>query len=452
MSAIDDKYRELGGPSGFLGRPLGRERRCSHHTKGLFRYFEGGAIFWRLDTGAHEVHGAIREKWKTLGEYHGFLGFPITDQLIAPDSVGRYNHFQNGSIYWTPETGAWEVHGAIKEKWASWDWERGALGYPVSDEMDTPDGGRYNRFQKGLIVWTPEMGAHGISEDGVNLDPLVDFEKLSEAPQYKDLEPPNTHYGNFREFYETIKRDHNIDLKRNVNTITNERKYVGWQVADFWDGNLRLNGYQLSPGERLIITVAQILLMQWHLRDLKNHDKTRISQITKYCKGCFQKRKKAKKDGKWKWIYHGWCSEFVSYVYRRAGVSVDGGKDYCFWCNGSSVRRKPGWCVRDVKHFEEYFRDRGRYRKIQDVRGNPAEDPRLGDYLKEKSHSQLILGTQPINSNEPDKPHNLSLLIIEGNAGGGGAPEGKNKSVQVRWRADIYSDGIRGIGRMGLRL
>src|SRR5207302_49498 len=79
------------------------------------------------------------------------------------DGVGRYNHFQGGSIYWTPGTGAHEVHGAIKDKWASMGWERSFLGYPVTDETGTPDGvGRYNHFQGGSIYWTPSIGAYEV--------------------------------------------------------------------------------------------------------------------------------------------------------------------------------------------------------------------------------------------------------------------------------------------------
>jgi uncharacterized protein with LGFP repeats len=51
------------------------------------------------------------------------------------------------------------VHGAIRDKYASLGWERSALGYPVSDERDHPSGGRYNQFQYGRISWKPDRGA-----------------------------------------------------------------------------------------------------------------------------------------------------------------------------------------------------------------------------------------------------------------------------------------------------
>ena len=52
------------------------------------------------------------------------LGYPVTDETITPDGRGRYNHFQYGSIYWTPFTAAHETHGAIRERWASLGWDK----------------------------------------------------------------------------------------------------------------------------------------------------------------------------------------------------------------------------------------------------------------------------------------------------------------------------------------
>ena len=108
-----------------------------------------------------QVHGAIGEKWQSLGGAGGPLGAPTTNEMGTPDGIGRYNHFVKGAIYWTPDTGAHEVHGGIADKWASMGWEKSSLGYPTSDETGTADGlGRYNRFQHGAIYWTQKTGAH----------------------------------------------------------------------------------------------------------------------------------------------------------------------------------------------------------------------------------------------------------------------------------------------------
>jgi hypothetical protein len=56
----------------------------------------------------------IDAKYAELGGPAGFLGNPVTAESICPDGVGHYRHFEHGgSIYWTPATGAQEVHGCI---------------------------------------------------------------------------------------------------------------------------------------------------------------------------------------------------------------------------------------------------------------------------------------------------------------------------------------------------
>ncbi len=160
--AILSKYMELKAYAGPLGYPSTDELDAGDGI-GKVSYFEGGAIFWTPETGAHEVHGAILQKYSDLGKYYGFLGYPKTDELKTPDGIGRYNHFQGGSIYWTPTTGAHEVHGAIYDKWAEMGWEKSWLGYPTSDEFSIPGtNGKRSIFVGGAIDWFPGKGAKAI--------------------------------------------------------------------------------------------------------------------------------------------------------------------------------------------------------------------------------------------------------------------------------------------------
>jgi hypothetical protein len=153
--AIDDKYREL---EDVLGKPVSPVKMAA--KGGYYRVYERGAIYWHPKTGAHRVYGAIYQKYVHLGAEAGFLGYPITDEFGTPDNRGRYNHFEGGSIYWTNTTGANEVHGAIRDKWSLLGWEKSPLGYPIIDETPTPDKiGRYNHFEHGSIYWTEDTGA-----------------------------------------------------------------------------------------------------------------------------------------------------------------------------------------------------------------------------------------------------------------------------------------------------
>jgi hypothetical protein len=163
--AIYGRYLEMGAEAGLLGRPV-TDELGTPNGKGRYNHFANGSIYWSPETGAHEVYGHIRDKWASMGWENSFLGFPVTGELGTPDGVGRFNHFQGGSIYWTPATGAQVIYGDIRQKWAEYGWETSFLGYPVTDELGTPDGvGRFNHFQGGSIYWTPATGAKVIYGD-----------------------------------------------------------------------------------------------------------------------------------------------------------------------------------------------------------------------------------------------------------------------------------------------
>jgi hypothetical protein len=156
--AILARYRALGGPSSFLGYPV-TDESGTPDAVGRFNHFSNaGSVYWTPSTGAWSIHGAIRDKWASLGWERGFLGYPVTDESGASDGVGRSNHFSNAaSVYWTPSAGAWSVHGAIRSLWANMGSERSCLGYPVSDEFGISIG-RQSNFRGGTITWNASIG------------------------------------------------------------------------------------------------------------------------------------------------------------------------------------------------------------------------------------------------------------------------------------------------------
>src|SRR2546426_6978992 len=76
----------------------------------------------------------IADKYKELGSERSFLGRPEQDERPCRDGLGRYRQFKLGSIHWHPATGAHETHGATRNKWAAMRFELSPLGYPTSDE------------------------------------------------------------------------------------------------------------------------------------------------------------------------------------------------------------------------------------------------------------------------------------------------------------------------------
>jgi len=76
---------------------------------------------------------------------------------------GRFQQFAKGIILWHSRTGAYAIGGQILEHfWATGD--EGEWGYALMDEMDaakSPTSGQQGRFQyfeKGLFLWTPATG------------------------------------------------------------------------------------------------------------------------------------------------------------------------------------------------------------------------------------------------------------------------------------------------------
>jgi non-reducing end alpha-L-arabinofuranosidase len=154
MGAILAKYNAMGGPAGSLGFPTSDEQGTPDGAArfNTFAGTGGSALYWTADAGAHSIQGSIYQHFLTDGG-EAAMGAPTTDETGTPDGIGRFNHFTNdASIYWTPSTGAQWVHGAIRDKWSSLGWERSQLGYPTSDEFAV-SGGRQNTFQHGTITW-----------------------------------------------------------------------------------------------------------------------------------------------------------------------------------------------------------------------------------------------------------------------------------------------------------
>ena len=170
-TAIERRYLALGQDRGPLGGPVTWETPTLGN-RGWMQHLnrpDGASIYWSPSTGAHEVFGLIRARWGQLGWELGALGFPVTGELATPDGWGRMTHFARpggASIYWHPWTGAHEVYGAIRTRWGALGWEAGGLSYPVTGERATPDGrGRYNHFARpdgASIYWSPSTGAHEV--------------------------------------------------------------------------------------------------------------------------------------------------------------------------------------------------------------------------------------------------------------------------------------------------
>lgn len=157
--AIAREYAAQGFEGGILGMPISEEFRGS--TGARVQNFQGGTIIWRPETGAHAVYGAILGKYRVLNFENGPLGAPITSEFGGANGA-RVQNFANGQIIWSPATGANSVQGAIAEEFGALGWEGGPLGLPITDEFAGRNGARVNRFQNGIMIWTPRTGAFAV--------------------------------------------------------------------------------------------------------------------------------------------------------------------------------------------------------------------------------------------------------------------------------------------------
>ncbi|HYO56156.1 hypothetical protein [Archangium sp.] len=122
-------------------------------------YSDGGTILFdrtypaTFAPGGLTVSGAIGTKYGQPGML-GLLGQPLTSEHGTYDGVGSWQQFQYGYIYWHPDTGAHEIHGAILDRWADEGWSQSSPGYPVTDEYGVGTAGdREQEFQAGWLLW-----------------------------------------------------------------------------------------------------------------------------------------------------------------------------------------------------------------------------------------------------------------------------------------------------------
>jgi uncharacterized protein with LGFP repeats len=109
--------------------------------------------------------GAIYDRWQAIGGMNSMLGAPSSPEATGAGSA-RYATFDKGAMYWSPETGAQPVTGAIYDAWASLGYERGALGLPTSAEFQEPQWVKQN-FQHGTLDFDRLSGRVSRVIDGV---------------------------------------------------------------------------------------------------------------------------------------------------------------------------------------------------------------------------------------------------------------------------------------------
>jgi hypothetical protein len=116
--AISNRWNQLGGEP---GPQIASGDGLKEISGGFYREYQKGRIYYRPGTVPIHVYGDICNRYVQLGGPGSWLGWPIFlhdpnegDQLSKLDEQpftegGRVSSFENGAIYWWPDTGALEL-------------------------------------------------------------------------------------------------------------------------------------------------------------------------------------------------------------------------------------------------------------------------------------------------------------------------------------------------------
>ncbi len=166
--AINQAYDASGGTTGSMGPSDGGVYPVGG---GFGQNYAGGKIFFTPGTGAHIMAGAILQKYESLGgPADGDLGFPTIDEgpgRVSPESRNTtFSAADKPVIFWTPDTGAHVVRGALNAAWDKAGGSAGPLGVPTEDEVFKGDvvsqkftGGElsWNRSTKEFTTVPPDL-------------------------------------------------------------------------------------------------------------------------------------------------------------------------------------------------------------------------------------------------------------------------------------------------------
>ena len=133
-TAIWERYLYLDKELGVLGKTIGNTYEYKKDGQDYStQQFEHGYIV-STPTGAWENYGAIRGRWAELGYEGGSLGYPLSGIYNYQKDNKNYSvqRFEHGYIIGTPN-GAFESNGEIRQTWATFGYEAGYLGYPMSN-------------------------------------------------------------------------------------------------------------------------------------------------------------------------------------------------------------------------------------------------------------------------------------------------------------------------------
>ncbi|MET9020485.1 M15 family metallopeptidase [Actinopolymorpha sp. NPDC004070] len=158
-AAIEARYQQLGGPAGVLGPATSPVVAV---PRGYRRVYAHGHIYYSPDTGAWEVLEPFLGYYLGLGASASALGLP-TSAAYTSGRGARVQNFYHSRVYWTPGTGAQSVYGPTLARYLALGGSAGSMGVPTASEhAGKVPGVRVTEFSSGRIWYSPSTGAREI--------------------------------------------------------------------------------------------------------------------------------------------------------------------------------------------------------------------------------------------------------------------------------------------------
>ncbi|WIC89790.1 lysin A [Gordonia phage Sapo] len=129
---------------------------------GRFAHFENGSVYFHPHVNANEPVGTravavpadVFEVWARVGFETGPLGYPLRRHWVDK-GVGTVQGFQGGAVLRKYGTQGGVLVGRIGERYFKDGAEKGPLGYPLGDEEFFQDG-RVQNFEHGKAYWSAD--------------------------------------------------------------------------------------------------------------------------------------------------------------------------------------------------------------------------------------------------------------------------------------------------------
>lgn len=131
----------------------------------------------------------IRQQFQKIWDESGGLPGPPIDETITPIGDGYYRQYASGRIYLRVDRGGFHVYGAIGDKYAQLGGPTSWLGWPTSPEQKFDSDGRAAAFENGGIYFWPDTGAIELGDVVVRYTGLLCFSETDDGTLSAHDEP-----------------------------------------------------------------------------------------------------------------------------------------------------------------------------------------------------------------------------------------------------------------------